>query len=715
MTGRESRDAAHAASVVVGLSIVVLLLGTLRYQERRDHPGLFLADPSVEPFWGPARLNSYVSCLVSQYDSSAQMTAYRVALLGSASAVLAAVAAGLCRRAWRLPSWLPGLMWSVAAGLSSGILWWCLRRARSPSWQPRKREVLLIAVLLTTLAWAWPRLVGQIRRGGWNKVLAIAAAASIALAVLPSVLLMPDLSAMSRFNQLFSGHHYATRCSGQADRLAAGQVLFDEVKPHYGLLFQLVLAGCQRHLRPLSLGETIQVLSLVNGIYLTLCALLFRRLSRARWALVVLGLALLVPSYHFAHLSLLFPNQAAWRTLFFPLALGCAWWSAGRGRAWSGFTFGVVGGLALLWNLESGIAATAGLGACLLFSSGLLTGRARASDLVPFLTFPFGLLLSFLMFLVAWRSVLGNWPHPRGFLELYLSVLTRAGAGFGGLRYGGAITPVGLFGWSAYVLVDKALASRPIRDSAGRVRVCAAGISLIWLGYYFNRPASWNLSSYGILLAVPTIDACRRIALAGTARRLLRPSGLAAWLFVAAVSLPGLYSAVALRHENTLTMCADPRIFGQARSGPDRTLLSGVMFDRHAAQSLEDKAAYLRRHANGLPSPYIARDSYLIPKLSGVQTSLPFGDLLADSVTESNYLANLSAVYRQKDDLLVERVEPTDPYYDGFYAQFLADLTPTFEPIGRQAGWEFWAKNHDDVTKKTPAHRGVPKPVGQRE
>ena len=389
-----------------------------------------------------------------------------------------------------------------------------------------------------------------------------------------------------------------------------------------------------------------------------------------------------------------------------------------RSLASSSFALGSLAGCLLLLNPESGIAATAGLFASLLYRTRFfaLEGRLRdVTQLAPF--FP-GLITPCLLFVAAWLLSLGYWPDPLVIGEIIDRIMFWSSSGCGGLRYPGHIIPLALFAWSVFYLVYAALTGSGRVCPAHGVRTGAAATSLVWLSYYANRPDFWNLSSFGLLYAIPAIDAARCLVVGVRLRRTsnINPSTLSALALTAIVTIPGIGEIIDYNLQNSSAFCVQDGFKVMApryARAPGTVELSGVILGEEEAHNIEAKAQALARLRRVDPVIFLTLHSYLIPKVSGISSQIPVGDLLAESLNKSDYDQLLNHIKASGvSEIYVDHPNPDrdtrnrflNPCLD-FFEKLLLDLQVVYRADRSVDGWEIWVKKEllDDAKTSVPA------------
>jgi hypothetical protein len=262
--------------------------------------------------------------------------------------------------------------------------------------------------------------------------------------------------------------------------------------------------------------------------------------------------------------------------------------------------------------------------------------------------------------------------------------------------------PLALLAWSIFILVRFATTARGGVSPADGVRIGAAGISLVWLSYYANRPAIENLSSFGILYAIPAADAARRLMLSVRRRRLLDVSTVSAFVLTAIVTVPSVgqfirfnsQKAAAFRSAAGSLTWISPRL-----AQPAGTVeISGVILRDDAASELTMKSRSLAGISDGRPLIFLTPHSYMIPKLSGVYPQLPAGDLFGESSNRTDYdrlvnyikTAGARSIYVDPSGRDAA-VHGSHPYF-AFYAMLLRDIGTEYRANGSMDGWEIWIR-----------------------
>ena len=654
-------DAASAAALAVTLAVIALGTAVYLTYVGAVRPRPMALRPETARYIGPLEISSHLSLIKPLFDARGQTLAHLAMVVASALAILLGrrfEASRFAVRAGRDAAWL-------LAGL--GVL--------APLYAPGPKMRYFVLALPMALVLF---LAGR-RRPAANAALGLLVLAAVALAVVPGLLRPPDLSGYSAYDLTYGQSHWSLVVA-PADRLAAGARLFEDVWPEYGVLLPVLWAAVERGLRSLSFGEAVRLLLALQAVYLAVGTALLVLAARGRWLFVAVALAAVVPWYHFAHRSLLFPNQSAWRIVGMPVALVALWLARALPPRTQAPALGLAAGTALLLNTESGLAAAAGLAAFLFFRH--RDGRRLVALAAGFLA---GIALAGALFVVLTAVVLGA-PPPLGSLpRLFVGkAASLSGGGFSGFPWTPDPWPVLVFGHAVFVLLQTAFAGRRGAGFRPGFRAAAAALLVVWFAYYANRPDPWNLSSYYLVYGVLLVDLVRYVAL-GVARRKLNPRLAAAAACLVGVALPNVTAIAAKGAQQVRSALA-------ASPPPDAALVGGAYLREPRADEVLRRARYIAARSASSPV-FLTVDSYLVPKLSGVFSAMPAVDFCWEALTRESYERTLSWIAR------APRV-----YFDGpasgasetvcgvFYDLVRADLRDRFDRTGEEEGWEVWTR-----------------------
>src|ERR1700694_3182666 len=560
-------------------------------------------------------------------DSTAQRRAHQLAL-----AFLALGALGSLWLLARRPQWLrgsaattiaqrlhlisqPGPLLSILAG--GAILW------LAPDRTALAYGLLLIPVALI-VCYVRPSLLNK---AGWVALLIY-----FLLLMLPGIFLRPLLQS----HPIWLEWHYGSTV-GVGERLAVGMRLYGEIDHHYGLLLSMASGLVERHVAALSAAQYYRAIQALNLAFALLAGIAYWRWRRGNALKVLVPLMLVLPFIHSQHLCLNFPNHSAWRFIGFPVAV-LMLLMLGRAREQRlPLVLGGIAAVALLFNLETGIALSCGILIFLIARVGpapLATWPGRAAG------FALGLAAVVLLVMLIYRAGLGTWAIPNSLSEV-LGSISSFSAGYAGYPLSGDPLALVIFLHALYVIVYGALRWRfGALRFATAFRMAIATTLLVWFAYYVNRPFSWYLWSYlflyGFLLAdfvdlrllrwnwadvqllrisagtivlalilIPTATAENRVAMTNL---------LANRVWDLKIAVKTTVNLVIFNLQPSIRDCF-PRSIGATESG---RMLSGIPLPGDLEALIKEKANYLQAQPDRHELVYFTVNSYFVPRLTGL-------------------------------------------------------------------------------------------------
>ena len=645
--------------------------------------------------------------LLQMFDSTHQQAAHRVLLL----ALLASIPLGACARrlfddaSVRHPleaviARRAGLAFAAVTIVATFSYWRGLPKSSIVHLQGGRYAlglipspasyVLAIVASVAVLALCAHRLRRLSRRR-----LSVAAALVVGVYLL-AYFLLPCLLAPSFGGfqpDLITGieWHYSGQF-GPGDRLAAGHRLFEDVRVYTGFLPILGLALAERWLGFASFGGHIHIVQLAQIAFVGLALYAYRLWRPGDPVFLLLAFLLVAPWISTLHAATLYPNQSAWRALAFPLGVVALLHLARRPPLWRPFVLGAFLGFLVLLNTEIGICVSAGFIAFELCR----VPRNELARVPPFLVVVTGgALLSFALWILAFRLGLGYWPMPASGEELVL-LLQRFSAGYAGLRLL-AVEPLPflILCHSAYLVVRYGIRwwKRPLGPRSA-VRFGLASLIVLWFAYYAKGPHFWNLWTllflYSFLLsAIVRLSYLRSLSFGG--RRLIRD-----WRFFALslIVLPGI------AFSNLLLMPSAWQVFRPALVGERWavTEVSGVKLPKDVADLLLQKAGYVREaqatHAESML--FLTANSFSMPLLTGYYPLLPFQDVFAETITRDDFQLLKDRIARRAPDIILVD-EPGSllagyPEQQRFFSRLMRDLSVSYLPAGSSHGWAVWKR-----------------------
>ncbi len=434
-------------------------------------------------------------------------------------------------------------------------------------------------------------------------------------AVLPGLLEVPDLSRHSPESIASIESHQALSTAAE-QRLAQGCKLFEAVGARYGVLWQSLLAAYTKFVNPLTVGDSIMFTRWLHTLFFAAAAFAYWKFSRRAVFAACLAVLFIAPWMELKQNLFWFPQVTSWRYFGFALApvlLVILENSNGRLRA---LLLGVASAVALLSDLASGVSVTLGLIAYLAFR--------RDSCAIGRLLFLFG--AGFFGALIAFFSIFtcafGYLPsHSAGWAELKRTIWECAGGTAPAIGY--PFDPLAIVillhtAYAALKLSGKGPLALAPRDA---LRLCLCVISLLWFVHYVNEPNTFALRAARVLYGFLLIDHLRSLAVC---LRRKRNCAEPLWIlsaFLVAIIIP----AAVVSYQPAAEKMANLFKPG-SRTEPEKLLVSGVFLSEDVGKALTQKSEYLRNTGGGPLVAYLTVDNSIVPKLSGVVSSLPLAD-----------------------------------------------------------------------------------------
>jgi hypothetical protein len=673
-------EATGDLSRAAGLATLAVLAAAL---------ALWASYTPVEDF-APAGVNPFMASLATTVDSRGQTRAHKAALvLVAVFALLGRAGAARVRfgeRARRAIDLLLAISVSVGAALA-------LSHYRAFDHDMATKTILRGHLLLASGAAALAYVAATHRRlakvAAWASVLLLLS--GLGVATVPSALARTDLSTFPGWYVAMIQLHFANvACPG--DRLAAGLRLFDSVTPTYGLLLPTLVAGYERHVRELSLGDYFSLLRLLQALYLLAAAAIYWKHTRGKGRVVIVLMLPLLGWYHFAQSGLLTPNLTPWRLMGFPLVLLALEASKASEPRRAAALLGHVAAWALLLNVETGVSLVLGL---LVYIWLRYVPRRPGGPKVLVLgaCWIAGGGAALIAFLFLHRIAAGSWPDVLRIHQAFGYMVLWMRSGLGGLKIHFHPFAALLFAHSTYVLVEATLRSSGTRAPFRRAfRAAMATTVLVWLSYFVNRPwGDAGLQSYYLPYGILLADTLAPLTIARLGSGRVRARAALALALLAALVLPNTLAIGTLIEPDLAQGLA---AIGKGPSEQGAELVSGVFVSARDARELKEKAAYLREAARRERLVYLTACSVFVPKLTGLPVALPFCDTFL--VTDREYEALL---------LGIRSIDPEVVYFDAadsdlrgpgpqqeYYEVVKKDLSSRYGRAETVHGWEAWRR-----------------------
>jgi hypothetical protein len=500
----------------------------------------------------------------------------------------------------------------------------------------------------------------------------------------------PDLSGFTPDGLSAVEWHYSGNL-GAGDHLASG-VPLGSVPLNAGLLSAVLLAAAERLLGLLSFGAHIRIVQALQVLFLSLAAAAYWTWYRPRWLPALLALLLVLPWVEPLHVAVLYPNQSAWRFLGLAAAVLALVSLYQRRPARSAAYLGFFAGVALAWNVESGVCVSAAFATFLVLrSSGLSSGDGllRAGFL-----FGCGLAIAFMLVAILIRVGLGYWPDALAVLKSF-PLIGQFSGGYAGLKLT-QIDPLAclIFAHALFVVVRGIL--RWHQQDLGRrsaCRVALATLIVLWSAYYFKGPHFWNLWSslflYGFLLGdllpLRLSSLTRR-----PVRRILASFSAAA---LALIVLPAVLFPNMLMARSELSAA---RVWASGRECTGR-IMSGVCLSEGHADALEKKAeslvTLLGVHKG---ATYLTSNPYLMPLMTGVFQPLRQRDAFLLTASNADFRELVAELQRLSPSCLLfdapDAVFQGSAFHRRFYERLRSALPTAYDKQDLVPPWDVRCK-----------------------
>ena len=237
-------------------------------------------------------------------------------------------------------------------------------------------------------------------------------------------------------------------------------------------------------------------------------------------------------------------------------------------------------------------------------------------------------------------------------------------------------------------------------------RIAVGTMLLVWFAYFANRPEPGYLSSYLLLYGLFLIDLGRFLGL--TFKRPRNFLGIRAILAVLVLCHAGLMASRVIEWSwnpsQWTVKCYrwGVPLVGRGEITPsNRPRISKAYLPQTYADSLRDRAAYLRRVAQGRRLVYFTVDSYLMPRLSSVLPLQRYSDP-SEAFTKSSYDRLLNSVVKAPvNEVYVDARNAADlVWYGKMFDLLRRDLSRRFECEGIEHGWEVWRRRPETLSKR---------------
>lgn len=479
-----------------------------------------------------------------------------------------------------------------------------------------------------------------------------------------------------------------------ADQLAAGQKLFAEVVPRYGILVQLFAAAIQHSFGAWSLGTYVQAVRISEIIYIFSTLYIFKKFARGYRLPFLLAFMLVIPWHHLNQESLFWPNLSAIRYLGFPFTFLGMWQIRKLSARSSSFAAGFIGSIALLLNLETGIACCFALLAFVTyyFAFPITSHPRRFAGLVTF--YFFGSMIPVFL-LVGVCLLTGGYVPDFGRYFFWLGYWNHSMA-VGVQNVPAKFDPVAItmIVHACYVVLKLSIANRLPANFHNAIRFAACVSIIVWFAYYIQRPSGWSLETEFFAYGILVIDIARIFSLATRKPMHKFEPTMVLGLLLSVVIVPQVVYGLVFASFTYV-----PGLKQLSRGHVENTAykLSGVFMPRDIAVALQEKANYLKMHSSNGIAPYLTVQSLLIPKLSGIRSTFSFDDLFCSMLFDSDladYIADIqkngppTLLIDAPDSILSKKSPPRLMLIN----QLRSGISKRYTFVESACGWETWRR-----------------------
>ncbi len=229
---------------------------------------------------------------------------------------------------------------------------------------------------------------------------------------------------------------------------------------------------------------------------------------------------------------------------------------------------------------------------------------------------------------------------------------------------------------------------------------------VVWFAYFANRPEPAYLSSYLLLYGLLLVDLVRYMGLA-----LRRPRsffGVRTILAALVLCHAGFMASRVIEwswnpSQWSIKSCrwGVPLVERGELMSPNQRRISKAYLPKAYADSLQDRAAYLRKVARGRRLVYFTVDSYMMPRLSNVLPLQLYPDP-SEAFTRSSYDRLLNSVLKAPvNEVYVDSRNAAElVWYGQMFDLLRRDLSRRFQRDGIEHGWEIWRRRPEVMGKR---------------
>lgn len=484
-------------------------------------------------------------------------------------------------------------------------------------------------------------------------------------------------------------HHYSV-VLGSIERLRAGGESAANASFNYGVLSSWTGAQILDAFGAQSVGAYVRLVQFFGFLFAILLVMAAWLWSKRNKSFTLFVAAVATPWVGALHVGVWHPNASGWRVLGFPVFLLVLLLLHSLPRPIAkAVVAGIASAILVLWNVETGIACTIGLGFLVLLTS-YERNRNLATIAVNGCIMIGTLFIAVVVILLATVGTIALKDF-----DLFFNFTS----GYGGLRIGPDILALGIALAATYAVVRATTIARFSSPSARAIEHGALGfVLLIWFAYFLNRPHPWNLWTFIVLGPflfehVFTADFWRSRNLG--IRTLATQPGLFA-ILLCLFFLPVWINLDYARQKPPASFAADAN-------------LSGLSVPPELAEKAKTQSALIEELNGHGDLIYITSVPFLMSILSEQQSGLSIFDPFNETWTETQYHQLREEISRkQPDRLLID--SPDNIFLESvdlqqkFFERLRASLVPEFRLVDTRAGWQIWKPNEGATLQSGSVH-----------
>ncbi len=564
--------------------------------------------------------------LYSMVDSFPQRIAYQVFL---AIIIISALYFGLFQKKFGSPNIITA-RWSTILGVL--VLIAAILSFRSAQLDIRAETLLIVTIVIAFMAYS-----AKLPWFAWVFI-TILVTSTMLFGWLHTPEPPPPFSFLKWADQHYDSFLYRGR------QLAAGHLFSANAPALYSMLWTTSIGIFSKKYQPPTFADLIrfvQVGQLLCFSAFMLAALLRTRGQSNNTRAVVLTFftVAVLPWLSIDSASTWLPTQSGLRFLFFPIAICTVFIIERMSAIRAGAFAGLIAGLALIANFETGVAVTAGLGVAWLVKIRSAFPRIWLTSAVIGVA---AILGCYFTLDLTYHYFFGASILPDGIDSLFKR-LTETGK-FGGLKLPFRSIVIVILAHASYIFIQsfRALFNHHV-VAPNAVTSAIVTMLLVWMPYYVNRPDDWNLWSFIALYSLLLIP-----SFTGGKKDILP------FIVLALIVLP-----IPVRH---LTYNAIEQLnYFQSQSDNKQVCAGGLILSKDFCAHIQKRAKTLQYFSSQGSVEWSTSLPILTDQTTKISSNFWTGNLLAFTFTPSQFKELVKKIKKIRPDLILFD-DPDDPF-----------------------------------------------------